>query len=244
MKQLLLLTTITLLWSCQKDNIKYEKASVVSNATLAPKHKVLQYNNSSVPVAWTSEDVWIEDNTPSVVSDLPGIFLGSSTFTTAFWPTLTTDFKDYNPVQMGYGGKTWGHMMTYVKTLPKAQFIVIGCGENDWYAKIDRPSIRFDVGDYVYRVRGAIDTAIKHNPGVPIIVVECKKTPVLKSLWDKIDQGNTQVKNLLLSRSSKNKWVEVNKDILPEDYRSDGMHLYPGGYAHAMIPNIKSAISQ
>ncbi|WP_405605248.1 GDSL-type esterase/lipase family protein [Polaribacter sp. Asnod1-A03] len=61
------------------------------------------------------------------------VFYGSSTFT--LWNELTTVFKDYNPINLGFGGSTLAACTWYFdrvfKNLDNIESIVIYAGDND-----------------------------------------------------------------------------------------------------------------
>ncbi|WP_405566438.1 GDSL-type esterase/lipase family protein [Polaribacter sp. Asnod6-C07] len=171
------------------------------------------------------------------------IFYGSSTFT--LWNDLTTIFKDYSPINLGFGGSTLAACTWYFdrvfKDLDDIDSIVIYAGDND-------------LGDgrhpeEVYLYLENLITKIRTKYGnIKCSVISIKPSIARFHLLSSIRYTNTIIKNLT-TKDDNLYFIDIYDKFLDQNgnpdsifFEADGLHFNALGYE--LIVNALKANSE
>jgi lysophospholipase L1-like esterase len=160
------------------------------------------------------------------------VFYGSSSM--RLWKNLYEDFKEYEPVNLGFGGSTLAACVWFydriMDTLQPEQIIVYA-GDND-------------LGDgrnpeEVYIFFEQLLVCLQRSfPNIPFTYISIKPSIRRRHIKDQIRYTNSLIKDAI-DRSGPNchfvnvydKMVDTAGNPMPDLYDPDGLHLSPKGYA-------------
>ncbi|MBC7888154.1 MAG: G-D-S-L family lipolytic protein [Ferruginibacter sp.] len=161
------------------------------------------------------------------------LFIGSSSFTR--WEDMQDYFPAHKIINRGFGGSSLPDVIRYANDIifpyhPKQ--IIIYCGEND-LAGADSVTSKIVFN----RFRQLFQLIRNRMPLVSIAYVSMKPSPSREKLWPKMVEGNSLIKNYLLTKKQ-TAFIDVyhkmfNKDgkVMSEIFTSDNLHMNAKGYA-------------
>jgi len=159
------------------------------------------------------------------------VFYGSSSM--RLWDTLYDDFKDYFPVNLGFGGSTLEACVYFfnriVAPVQSAQRLIIYAGDNDLGdGKSPEEVFRF------FRQLEALITL--QLPSVPCYYISVKPSISRWNINANIKQTNSLIHEEI-SKCGSMKFVNIydamlNEEALPDTsyFDEDGLHLSKKGY--------------
>lgn len=161
------------------------------------------------------------------------LFYGSSTM--AFWnPTLVKNFDSLPVIGHGFGGSTFPEMIYYAPRLVykyKPKVLVIYC-ENDIFYTPEKSvtQVNDDICEFLTRVNQEL-------PKTKIVYLAMKHSPSRDFAWDKMNDINLYVKNLVNTNTNLT-YVDLNPEIvnnksMPDssNFNPDYLHLNRNAYA-------------
>jgi lysophospholipase L1-like esterase len=163
----------------------------------------------------------------------PILFIGSSSFTK--WKDVQSYFPGYTILNRGFGGSSLPDLIRYASDIifpyqPKE--IVIYCGENDFAGK------NYVSANMVFDRFKTLYTIIRSKlPDVPVAFISIKPSPSRRKYWPQMTEANTLIKDYI-GKQQHASFVDVyqpmlneNKDVKPEIFLSDSLHMNANGYA-------------
>jgi len=181
---------------------------------------------------WYEEEIKRLEKERSAITDEPEtLFYGSSSI--RLWVSLTDDFKEYNPVNLGFGGSTLAACTWFfdrVMTRYKPKRLVFYAGDNDLGDGRHPEEIFIFFQELTARVS-------KRFGSIPCYFISLKPSG---SRWNLVNQFSFTNK-LIAAEIEKNHpdwhWIDIfdamlNADGYPntEYYLSDQLHLSEAGY--------------
>jgi len=170
------------------------------------------------------------------------LFVGSSSIQN--WKSLQEDFPGKNVLNRGISGTKTTDLMQYINkviTPYKPKQIFLYEGDNDIGFKKSPEQILLDFTTLFNAIR-------KDNPQAEIIYMSIKPSPRRIKDSTAIETTNSLVKTFLQMQPHTayadmyQPLLAANKQLIPEYYREDGLHLTPAGYkvwADAIRPYIR-----
>ena len=206
----------------------------LSKCCIVAGKKLIRYDYLSVCfMDWYEEDVEQAIKKRDELSYEPQtVFYGSSSI--RLWESLTEDFKDYKPVNLGFGGSTLEACVYFfnriVAPLQSAQKLIIYAGDNDLG---DGRS-----PDEVFYFFTQLRTLIKESfPIVSCYYISVKPSISRWNINDNIRTLNILIRNEIEMQHSNMMFVNVYDAMLGDDdypiaeyYEEDGLHLSTSGY--------------
>lgn len=182
---------------------------------------------------------WYEDEVKRVIAESRKIsynpsmiFYGSSSFT--LWKTLHDDFKEYKPVNLGFGGSTLEACVFFYKRIMQAlnpAHFIIYAGDND-LGDGKKPEV---VAKYYDQLCSAIRESCSK---ATITYISIKPSIARWDIDDRIQRTNMLIKQHMLSKKLGDYFVNVYDEMtdksgypVREYYADDGLHLSQAGYA-------------
>lgn len=160
----------------------------------------------------------------------PIVFTGSSSI--RLWDDLAEMFPGYRVMNRGIGGAVIKDIDRYVEDiiLPyKPRQIVLYIGENDIISAPDGDSICRMFKTLFYHIRAVL-------PGVPIAYISIKASPSREKFIPIAVRANTLISEFLRTEPA-TVFIDVfypmldkNGKMRPELFRTDMLHMKPGGY--------------
>ena len=178
---------------------------------------------------WYENDVKDAENRRSIIENAKTIFYGSSSI--RLWNNLYTDFKEYKPLNLGFGGATLAACIVFFKRLMTNLYpdrIIIYAGDND-------------LGDgrhpeevYIFFKQLIIDIRERFG-NIPIHYISIKPSIKRFNILDQIVYTNKIISEEI---ENMNNVFFINVyDILMEKgypkrlaFQQDGIHLNEYGY--------------
>lgn len=159
------------------------------------------------------------------------IFYGSSTFT--LWKELMVLFKDYQPLNLGFGGSTLASCTWFFdrvfENIENIEAIIIYAGDNDLGEGRHPEEVILFLENLLAKVR-------KKYGDIPFTCISIKPSFTRWHLCKSILFTNQNIKNIM-QRDSNFHFVDIYPAMLgangspkPEYFVEDGLHLSPKGY--------------
>ncbi len=159
------------------------------------------------------------------------VFYGSSTFT--LWDELTTVFKEYNPVNLGFGGSTLAACTWFFdrvfKDIKDIDAIVIYAGENDLGNGRHPEEVVLYLENLLAKIRAKYGN-------IPCSCISIKPTINRWHLSESIHYTNSNIK-MLMFKDLNFHYVNIYDLMLDESgnpkgeyFIEDGLHLNEAGY--------------
>lgn len=141
-------------------------------------------------------------------------FCGSSIF--ARWHFLSSNMSPLPVINCAISGLTTSSLINQCKGLNNASMIVVYCGSND---------LMFGSSpeDTAKRMENFIDS----HTNVPVVIISSIKSPDRRHFWDKVDQYNMRLREIVAKMPRLRSYVDVNETIQHnlEYFTLDGLHL-------------------
>jgi len=182
---------------------------------------------------WYEEEVLRVEKVLSNLEYLPEtVFYGSSTFT--LWETLHTDFEEFKPVNLGFGGSTLGACAWFFDRIfapvTSVKSILIYAGDNDLGDGRQPEEVCLFYRQLICSIREKFGN-------IPCLFISIK--PSLQR-WNIIEQIKSA--NALIKAVTEEDEFQHYIDIFPETlnaegypkksfFEEDGLHLSTEGYA-------------
>lgn len=181
---------------------------------------------------------WYEDEVQRVEKECAGlsykpetIFYGSSSFT--LWNTLYTDFAEFKPVNLGFGGSTLAACAWFfdriLAPVTSAKCIIIYAGDNDIGDGRNPQEVCLFYRQLMHQIRSTFGN-------IPCFYISIKPSLQRWQLVDRLKETNELILNET-SHDPHQKFVNLFPDMLNyQDYpraslfEQDGLHLSTKGY--------------
>jgi len=189
---------------------------------------------SQQPAFWNDIQAFKKQDSAEAPPKNAILFVGSSSFTK--WKDIKDYFPGYSILNRGFGGSSLPDVIRYANDIiipydPKE--VVIYCGEND-LAGPDSTITGYVVAERFKELYNIIRAKF---PKIPIVYVSMKPSPSRKHLFNKMEQGNTLIKEFL-KKDKRSGFVDVYHLMLSGDgtpvkelFVEDMLHMNAKGYA-------------
>ena len=183
--------------------------------------------------------IWYEDEVKRVEQEYnnlsykpEAIFFGSSSIT--LWHTLYTDFEDFKPVNLGFGGSTLAACVWFfdriLAPVTSAKCIIIYAGDNDLGdGRLPQEACLF--------YRQLIDLIRKKFGNIPCYYISIKPSIQRWSIIKQIVETNELIQAEIIKDPHQH-YIDLFPEMLNyQDYpraslfEQDGLHLSAKGYA-------------
>ncbi|WP_299553970.1 GDSL-type esterase/lipase family protein [Seonamhaeicola sp.] len=159
------------------------------------------------------------------------VFYGSSTFT--LWSELTAIFKEYNPLNLGFGGSTLAACTWFFdrvfKNIDQLDAIVIYAGDNDLGDGRHPEEVILNLENLLAKVRAKYGN-------IKFTCISIKPSLARQHLMHSIHYTNIKMKELM-SKDDNFYYVHIYDVLLDGDgnpnidyFEEDGLHLNESGY--------------
>ncbi|TDE17157.1 GDSL-type esterase/lipase family protein [Dyadobacter psychrotolerans] len=181
---------------------------------------------------WYEDEVVRVENQQSKLANEPQtLFYGSSSFT--LWAGLNEDFKDKNPVNLGFGGSTLAACSWFfdriVAPVKSAKSIVLYAGDNDLGDGRNPEEVCLFYRLLVLQIRNAFGD-------IPIFYVSIKPSLHRWEIIGKIKTANRLIRNETEKDASQHfidifpSMLNVKGTPVKSLFEADGLHLSAAGY--------------
>ncbi|WP_214072365.1 SGNH/GDSL hydrolase family protein [Mucilaginibacter sp. dw_454] len=192
---------------------------------------------------WYEDEIkHLEKQRQELTSQPKSLFYGSSSI--RLWKNLKTDFSEYAPINLGFGGSTLAACTWFfdrVMSDYKPERLVVYAGDNDLGDGRHPEEVFLFFQQLATR-------AEKHFGLIPCYFISLKPSA---ARWHMADQFHFT--NLIISAEVKNlpnwHWIDVYSAMLTADgkpnasyFLEDGLHLNPKGY-QLWTAIVKNALS-
>ena len=182
--------------------------------------------------------IWYEEEVKRVekeLAELPytpeTIFYGSSSIT--LWKTLYSDFEEYKPVNLGFGGSTMSACVWFFDRimLPvhSAKRIIIYAGDNDLGDGREPQEVYLFHRQLMSEIRGKFGN-------IPCYYISIKPSLQRWNIIDRIKETNELIRNETKTDPYQ-RYIDIFSDMLNYQafprtslFDPDGLHLSPKGY--------------
>ncbi|PWG04811.1 GDSL-type esterase/lipase family protein [Polaribacter aquimarinus] len=159
------------------------------------------------------------------------VFYGSSTIT--LWSKLTTVYKKYKPINLGFGGSTLAACTWFFdrifKNIENIQAIVIYAGDNDLGDGRHPEEVLLFLENLLAKIRAKYGN-------IPCTVISIKPSIARRHLLESINYTNSQIK--AITKEDENFYYVniydalLNQNGNPDDryFEEDGLHFNAIGY--------------
>ncbi|WP_221391672.1 GDSL-type esterase/lipase family protein [Dyadobacter sp. NIV53] len=182
--------------------------------------------------------IWYEDEVKRVEKECASlsykpeaIFYGSSSIT--LWKTLYTDFEEFKPVNLGFGGSTLAACGWFFERVlapvTSAKCIIIYAGDNDIGDGRNPQEVSLFYRELLHQIRGRFGD-------IPCFYISIK--PSLKR-WELIKniRETNELIQLEVRKDPNQKFIDLFPDMLNNQdhpraslFEQDGLHLSAKGY--------------
>lgn len=181
---------------------------------------------------WYHEDLErLERELASLEEDPKMVFYGSSSFT--LWNDLTEIFKEYKPINLGFGGSTLGACTWFFdrvfENIKKPEAIVVYAGDNDLGDNRHPEEVVLFFENLLTKIR-------EKYGNIPCTFISIKPSISRWYLSDSIRYTNSNIKELCLKDENFH-FVNIYDDMLDANgypdgkyFVEDGLHLSKKGY--------------
>lgn len=158
------------------------------------------------------------------------LFVGSSSI--RIWQSVAADFPDYCVLNRGFGGSMMSDANYYFDDIVapyQPQIIVLYEGDNDLASHKSADRIMSDFEVFLGKVKNQIGN-------IPVLYVAAKPSPSRWELREKYAELNQKI-HAYCDDHKNLEYIDIVKPMLgdngrpkPEIFRSDSLHMNPGGY--------------
>lgn len=161
------------------------------------------------------------------------IFYGSSTIKQ--WNTLEEDFKEYKPINLGFGGSTLAACVWFfeeiVAPIKAPGKFILYAGDNDLGDGRFPEEVFIFYKEFLLVLR-------KHYKHVPFYFISIKPSLEREEIMDNIIYTNKLIENDILKNKGNNFFINTFNQMISTKgkplktlFESDGLHLNDKGYA-------------
>jgi hypothetical protein len=184
-------------------------------------------------MTWYNEDVKEVLAQRSLVSYKPKtIFYGSSTI--RLWDTLYQDFKDYKPINLGFGGSTIAACCWFfdeiVLPVKSATKIIFYAGDNDLGDGRHPEEVCIFYRELIFKLR-------QNFKKIPFYYISIKPSISRIEIMEKIIYTNKLIKNEINNSKGNEFFINVFDKMITKKgtpiknyFDADGLHLSKKGY--------------
>jgi len=181
---------------------------------------------------WYNDDiVRLENDINNLEYQPKMVFYGSSTFT--LWNQLTTIYKDYNPLNLGFGGSTLAACTWYFdrvfKNIENIESIVIYAGDNDLGDNRHPEEVLLFLENLIAKIRA------KYGD-IKCTIISIKPSLARIHLLHSIHFTNSKIKELTL-KDDNLFYVDIFNAVLNDNgqpdskfFENDNLHFNQLGY--------------
>ena len=182
---------------------------------------------------WYEEEVVRLENELSRLSYSPEtIFYGSSTFT--LWETLYSDFEEFKPMNIGFGGSTLAACAWFYERIltpvTSAKTILIYAGDNDLGDGRLPEEVCLFYQQLISRIRGQFGN-------ISCYFISIKPSIKRWEIIEHIKSANNLIK-AVVDQDENLYYIDIFQETLNEQgfprqelFEADGLHLSQAGYA-------------
>lgn len=161
------------------------------------------------------------------------IFYGSSSI--RLWNSLYEDFKEFKPVNLGFGGSTLAACVWFferiIAPIRHPEIFILYAGDNDLGDGRSAEEVLIFFREFVVKLR-------KHYSAIPFYYISIKPSLSRLEIIDEIVLTNLLIEKEIANMGNNNHFVNIYSSMLngngkpsPEYFEDDGLHLNPAGYA-------------
>jgi lysophospholipase L1-like esterase len=174
------------------------------------------------------------------------IFYGSSSM--RLWRNLYEDFKEFEPVNLGFGGSTLAACVWFFDRVMdnlQPEQIIVYAGDNDLGDGRNPEEVYIFFEQLLVCIQEAF-------PNIPFTYISIKPSIRRRNIKDQICYTNQLIKNVIEKSGPNNYFLNVYDSMvdasgnpLPDLFDADGLHLSPKGYAlwkHLLLTHISSNV--
>lgn len=161
------------------------------------------------------------------------IFYGSSSI--RLWNSLYDDFKNFKPVNLGFGGSTlaacvwfFDHLVAPIRNPDK---FILYAGDNDLGDGRHPEEVLIFFHDFMLKLR-------EHFPDVPFYYISIKPSLSRMEIINEIMYANNLIEKDIQSRAGKNHFINIYNRMINGNgkpietlFGEDGLHLSKEGYS-------------
>lgn len=182
---------------------------------------------------------WYEDDVKDVIDrrdacsyEPATIFYGSSTI--RLWDSLYEDFKDYKPVNLGFGGSTLAACIWFfdriLTPLKKADKIIMYAGDNDLGDGRHPEEVCIFYRQFILKLR-------EHFKDIKCYFISVKPSISRIDILEQIIYTNRLIENEIKTKGNNEYYVNVYDKMINKKgkpvrsfFDADGLHLDKKGY--------------
>jgi lysophospholipase L1-like esterase len=182
--------------------------------------------------------IWYEDEVKRVEKERSKLkyeprtlFYGSSSF--RLWETLYDDFREYQPINLGFGGSTLAACDWFFDRILspyKPERILFYAGDNDLGDGRSPEEVFIFFQQLTVHVE-------QHFPGTPFSFISIKPSPARWNIIGQIRYANSLIKDAIDQAGPAYQYVNIFDSMLdssgrplPELFEADKLHLSKKGY--------------
>ncbi len=161
----------------------------------------------------------------------PVLCVGSSSV--RLWPDMPAAFPTWPILNRGFGGSKMSDLLHFFSDLVtpyRPSLILVYEGDNDLASGCSLEDILNGFAQFLYRCRMEV-------PGIPVVVLAVKPSPVRRSLLDSQRELNASLQRWALNEDQVyfidtfGPLLDLHGEPLPDYYQSDNLHLNALGYS-------------
>ena len=182
---------------------------------------------------------WYEEDVEEAIEerdtrpyDPKTIFYGSSSI--RLWSSLYTDFKQFDPVNLGFGGSTLAACVWFfdriMNPLKHPETFILYAGDNDLGDGRYPEEVLFFFREFMLKLR-------EHYPQIPFYYISIKPSLSRNNIIKEIIHANVLIKNEIKTSSANDHFVNIYSRMVDADgrpiagyFEEDGLHLNKHGY--------------
>ncbi|MEO5892583.1 MAG: SGNH/GDSL hydrolase family protein [Ferruginibacter sp.] len=181
---------------------------------------------------WYEEEInRLETEISELTHEVGTVFYGSSSI--RLWQTLEADFKEYDPLNLGFGGSTlaacgWFFERVFTNLHPRS--IIIYAGDNDLGDGRNAEEVFLFFSELVHLVR-------QKYGDIPLGYISIKPSITRWEIVDKIRQTNRMIEASIKKTGSNICYINIYDSMTdatgyprPEFLEPDGLHINEQGY--------------
>ena len=183
---------------------------------------------------------WYEEDVKAAISERmkcpyepETIFYGSSSI--RLWSTLYQDFKEYKPVNLGFGGSTLAACACFfdriVAPVTHPHTLILYAGDNDLGDGRHPEEVLIFFKEFQSKLRNSY-------PAIPFYFISIKPSILRCGIINEIVKTNHLIENEIKSSKSNDHFVDIFNEMIDEGgrpiasfFEEDGLHLNNNGYA-------------